>query len=295
MAYDYEFTKKIDRDNLNKLPKEEQIGLMKQWFFENYQNPVDECPYDSSEGGYIYIWGGPYDAKEELMNEFGNTIDEAIIDDLVSELENTALEWSGISTPELEPIDYLEIFKTVKNPLENLKVEIKKLQDIISMNVESNNERTLYMMSYAHGVTALETFLSDYFANKILNSDSYLRQFVEGNEDFKKETFPLCDIYKKGEDLKNIVNRYIANILWHNLAKVSKLYLVGLKIKFPDNLKELYEAISIRHNIVHRCGKNKTGNEISISKVELQKLFTNILNLAKYIEDHYIESDVGDF
>ena len=32
----------------------------------NFEDPANETPYESSEGGYIYIWGGPYDALEQL-------------------------------------------------------------------------------------------------------------------------------------------------------------------------------------------------------------------------------------
>jgi len=83
------------KKHIGSLSKEEQIEEIKEWFFKNFENPVDCLPYESKEGGYIYIWGGPYDAREEIENEFGGIVDENIIDEVASELEEITWEWSG--------------------------------------------------------------------------------------------------------------------------------------------------------------------------------------------------------
>jgi hypothetical protein len=55
------------------------------------------CLYDSKEGGYQYIYGGPYDAYEELESEFGSIYSDELIKSAVEELESTGpLEWSRI-------------------------------------------------------------------------------------------------------------------------------------------------------------------------------------------------------
>jgi hypothetical protein len=46
--------------------EETQLVVMRTWFHENYQDPVEETPYDGREGGYQHLHGGPYDPKEEL-------------------------------------------------------------------------------------------------------------------------------------------------------------------------------------------------------------------------------------
>jgi hypothetical protein len=49
---------------------EEAVELMREWFFENFEDPANNTPY---EGEYIYIWGGPYYAEEELRAAFEDT------------------------------------------------------------------------------------------------------------------------------------------------------------------------------------------------------------------------------
>lgn len=43
-----------------------------EWFFENYEDPANGVPYESAEGGYQYVFGGPYDAREALESRFPN-------------------------------------------------------------------------------------------------------------------------------------------------------------------------------------------------------------------------------
>jgi len=85
------------KKHISSLTNEEQMSQIKEWFSCNFEDPVDCLPYESKEGGYIYIWGGPYDAREEIEGEFGGIVDDAIIDEVASELEEISWEWSGNS------------------------------------------------------------------------------------------------------------------------------------------------------------------------------------------------------
>ena len=49
------------------------------------------------EGGYIYVQGGPYDAEEELPEEFEEIVGEEPIMSLVKELSGLANEWASTS------------------------------------------------------------------------------------------------------------------------------------------------------------------------------------------------------
>jgi len=76
--------------------KEKMIG----WFQSKYEDPVHHCPYESKEGGYEFIYGGPFDAREELEYEFSDQYPDSLIDEVASELEGECLMWSGIPSKE---------------------------------------------------------------------------------------------------------------------------------------------------------------------------------------------------
>jgi hypothetical protein len=65
------------------------------WFFEHYKDPADGVPFDSGEGGYQYISGGPYDADTVLANEFPDTPDE-VRELAVEQIESYGDLWVGI-------------------------------------------------------------------------------------------------------------------------------------------------------------------------------------------------------
>ncbi|KLE24246.1 PIN domain-containing protein [Vibrio diabolicus] len=85
----------IKKERYRNLSESEAIQEIKDWFYSRYQNPVDCCPFESKEGGYQYIWGGPFDAEEELFNKFSGDIEERYIMKAVNEIEEDCTEWSG--------------------------------------------------------------------------------------------------------------------------------------------------------------------------------------------------------
>ena len=64
------------------LSEEEQIDTMVGWFNRMFEDPQQSTPYamdKESPYNYEYIWGGPYDASEELQDQFARIAsDEAI-------------------------------------------------------------------------------------------------------------------------------------------------------------------------------------------------------------------------
>jgi hypothetical protein len=72
--------------------------LLVLWFLTQYENPVESCPYLSAEGGYQWIWGGPYDAQEELESVWGGLFTTTFLARVARLLEERegCHEWSGI-------------------------------------------------------------------------------------------------------------------------------------------------------------------------------------------------------
>lgn len=81
------------RPNLTHCDDDEKVQRMVKWFFENYEDPAERTPYESAEGGYQYIWGGPDDAREVLSEVF-DLVSEEVIGQAVNEIEEDGQdEW----------------------------------------------------------------------------------------------------------------------------------------------------------------------------------------------------------
>jgi hypothetical protein len=90
-----------DRDDAAS-DREARIQAMVDWFFENFEDPAHRTPYESAEGGYIWIWGGPYDAADEIGSNFSEE-DQELIDEAVQRVQHDGIfEWA----PTAKPGDY---------------------------------------------------------------------------------------------------------------------------------------------------------------------------------------------
>jgi hypothetical protein len=67
--------------------RQDAIERVVEWFFHNFEDPVHNAPYDSGEGGYQYIWGGPYGAIDELQARFGRDLSDDVIQAALEEIE----------------------------------------------------------------------------------------------------------------------------------------------------------------------------------------------------------------
>jgi hypothetical protein len=80
-------------DDFEGMTIEEAVELIKEWFFENFEDPAHSAPYESAEGGYQYIWGGPYDARDVIGNIFADTASNELIEAAIKEIESEGWDW----------------------------------------------------------------------------------------------------------------------------------------------------------------------------------------------------------
>jgi hypothetical protein len=79
---------------LKDLSEPDQIEALKEWFLWNFEDPAQNTPYESAEGGYIWIWGGPYDARDELFNRFGGVLFDSVVEEAAKEIEREGWDWA---------------------------------------------------------------------------------------------------------------------------------------------------------------------------------------------------------
>ena len=125
----------ISRTSFRSMGKAEKIELMAVWFRSNYEDPVERTPYETAEGGYQWIWGGPYDAREELSEKFEGIVPDAWIEEAVEEVESDGLtDWA----PKPKPEDYDDSWNEKPPELPTLDI----YTDVPSETYGSPAERT---------------------------------------------------------------------------------------------------------------------------------------------------------
>jgi hypothetical protein len=66
----------------------EQRELMIQWFFEDFKDSANQTPWDGETKEYMYIWGGPYSASDQVWEKFGDFVPESFIAEIVDEVQS---------------------------------------------------------------------------------------------------------------------------------------------------------------------------------------------------------------
>jgi hypothetical protein len=84
-----------DPPDVRKVAYDAVVTAMVDWFFENFENPACDMPRE--DGEYIFVWGGPFDAREEINNAFGETADERTIEEAIKQIENVGTVWAPAS------------------------------------------------------------------------------------------------------------------------------------------------------------------------------------------------------
>lgn len=269
---------------LRRARREIKIDAMRTWFYAHYADPAESTPYESAEGGYIYIWGGPYDPQEELQSEFTGAIPDGLIDELASELSGISWEWTGHP----ERPDYDEyLFESIARSTEHKKAfeeAIGNVEQLIVVNVKGEQRQHLLRLLYVSVITAMETYLSDVFISTVGNDKTLLRRFVESTPEFKAEKLTLSEVFKAMEEVEKRARSYLVDVVWHHLAKVKQMFKVALDIEFPDGIDALFQAIMIRHDLVHRNGKTKDGEQHKISTDSVKSLITDARKFVEYVD-----------
>jgi len=269
------------------LDSKEQKEKMREWFFAHYENPVERTPYDSGEGGYIYIWGGPYETEDVLRDQFEGYAKEEVIQELVEELNNESYEWTKAESKD----DYDDYFADII--LSNTKYHatflcnIEEIVALLRTKVSKKLKQKFLMLLHVSLITALETYLSDAFINQVINDKVLIRKFVEFIPEYKKEKIPISELFNNVDKIRDKCKKYMLNILWHNMAKVMPMYKTVLGIDLPKDYKAIYQAIDIRHDIVHRNGKTKERKTITLEKKDISNLIDKTRDFVYLIDSQF--------
>ena len=118
----------------------------------------------------------------------------------------------------------------------------------------------------------------------MVQNEKILRSFVKGNEDFAGEKFKLSEIFTAMDGLKKKVIEYLQQFIWHRLDKAKPLLEKALGIKFPD-ITSFMSEINIRHDIVHRGGRDKEGFPVKVFVEDVVRVAALVRAFADAMEE----------
>lgn len=271
---------------LTKLGAELQIEVMRSWF-EGAFDPPDELPYDSGEGGFQWIWGGPYDPGSQLRSRFSDFIPEKVIEQLASELVDISPEWSGKPDEYGQySDDYLsDLIASGTDPFMTLIGSLADIEDAAKLRALKKDGKVLHKLLFANVISAFETFLGDLFVKTLDKRPEFIESFVRNTGHFQQTKISLSQMYDRLKQIDAEVRGIVQAHVWHRLSDSGKMYKRAFGVKFPEVPEAIKNGIRDRHDIVHRNGKTSDGAEGSWGIAEILALKDAVLGLAGELND----------
>ncbi|MCG8996729.1 hypothetical protein LH435_15755 [Laribacter hongkongensis] len=267
---------------------------MREWFFDNFEDPAERTPYESREGGYQWVYGGPYDAEEELMQQFGDSIDDSIIKELARELSRECDQWAPKNHDNYGSDNYLDEFyddlldEHQNNPAERkLNNHLNELIQLTEVSLADAQGAILRRLLHANIIASLEAYLHEFAVTYIASDPKAFRRLVEEIPEYQNEKITLSELFKTLDSIDKKVKDHLAKMVWHRLDRVAGIFKKALLIDFPENITWLDSAIKARHDIVHRNGFRRDGQLIEIDNQEVIELIESVRSFVAHIEAAY--------
>ncbi|MFW9266503.1 hypothetical protein ACLK1G_04820 [Pseudomonas sp. NR3] len=272
-----------NNDWLKDAPEDLQVEAMRRWFYARYEDPAQSTPYNGREGGYLFIHGGPYDPSDEIQDRFSDFVEQEVMEGLIDELhQECGDEWAPIDHEDWEYDDiYSMLPEDRTDPLKMLKDRLEQIER--TLNGPLPPEDFVIQLLHSATITALEAYLWDTTAYWVTHNKDVLRLFVESNADFAAEKFKLSDIFTAMNDLEKKVIEYLQTFIWHRLDKAKPLLEKTLGIKFPE-IGLFIPEIAIRHDIVHRGGRDKEGYPVKVSVADIRRVSESVKLFAETMD-----------
>lgn len=191
--------------------------------------------------------------------------------DEVEEILNVDEEIPG------EDDDYFgqELYKATHDEIERV---------IDGMNIlDVDSKSFLFRLLYANVISRMEAYLCDTLVNEVLKDAASQRKFTESYIDFEKQNLSLTDIYAWMDKLPAFIRKSLKELIYHNLPKIKPIYKAVLGVDLGD-ISYLMKAIQVRHDIVHRNGKDKDGNMCTVDKDSVKELSNKVSEFIENID-----------
>lgn len=175
-----------------------------------------------------------------------------------------------------------------ENPAESLISTLVDVSHVLKAAAASFYTPTVNRMAFIQQFAALEAYLSDTLIGLVLNKPAVLATALTAIHDLRDTKLSLADIHADPDIVKRTVVGNLRGLMYHNLEKVGSIYHATLGFHlFPESncRQRMFKALPIRHDCVHRNGKDKEGNErTEVNDAFVKQIDADMRAIVKHIE-----------
>lgn len=284
--------------SLDGLPSGDAVEAMTRWFRTYFEDPVHEMPHD--EGEYVYVWGGPYEARSELEHAFGGKVPDELIDRAVDELEGDCFDWAPShhhpdqvavrDEIEAERMHEAELAWLRENDVGHVFLEaMNELESFVDAELRDAHVGFENRMAFMQGWSILEAYLSARLIKEAESSDGVIQRLYLRVDGLRKLTFKAPDLAKEPDKPRRDAIAWLEHVSFHDIKRAMELYEHAFGFEgSKEAIEHLAEEAKRRHDCVHRNGKTKKGAAVELTRKDVRELIIHSRQLQLDIE-HYLD------
>lgn len=142
-------------------------------------------------------------------------------------------------------------------------------------------------MIFAETISSMEAYLGDTLMAVALSFPRAMQRLAIKDKELSAEKVPLHMILANPNIVKDKIRTYLKGLLYHNLPKIEVIFKIALEVDiFPDEtLKaQLLGYVKLRHDVVHRNGKDKDGNEHEFTAAWVMEAMESVRTFIQNVE-----------
>lgn len=156
------------------------------------------------------------------------------------------------------------------------------------IQIPSSSLAIVNRMVFTQAIAAMEAYLGDALKNGVLGDSAATRKMLVEDKELSKISISLADIAANPMIVRDAVAKYLSDQIYHKLTHVTERYRVAFGFSIwpnKDTADKLFAAVILRHDCVHRNGKDKAGNELTgITREYVNGILDAALALVVHIE-----------
>ena len=200
-----------------------------------------------------------------------------------------AMYGGDVEVEDVDDVDVEEEYAEEEKDYENYVYDLtpEKITDVLDEieKLSAPTKEYLYRQLYAGTITSMEAFLSSTLLKTVLSSAEMKRKFVEKYLPYRDEQISFSSIFEQMDKIDSTIQETLRGLMYHNLGKIKPIFKDVLNVDLGD-IGTIMKAVQIRHDIVHRSGKDKEGNVHDIMKEDVIQLVEEVSSLISRVESY---------
>lgn len=183
---------------------------------------------------------------------------------------------------------------TPPNPFDVFESNQHHLRDVLTeygvggTGLLKQSASVINRMVFAETISAMEAYLGDTLQSAVLKDPTAMQRMVIEDKELSAEKISLNEILRNPQIVEERVQTYLRGLLYHNLAKIEVIFSFALNIEiFPnkDLKRRLHKTIVLRHDVVHRNGRDKEGNQQYFPTQLVEETMDDVKTFIDHVEN----------